>query len=343
MKKLMFPLLIVLLLVPNFVLAQDAEAGNKSARILHKKIADSLFVLTHNNTNSVLYIDKDYALIVDTQTSAAGPDLLQYASRLSPLQPIKFVLNTHYHKDHTGGNKFFYESGATILANLGTHTNLLTSINEAQIKTLNQERTELIAQVKAEGNSERGQKLSRLLEKNVFENLEQDLEYSVLTYTGGLNWELSGESIEVKTILKSHTSEDTYVYFKNKNVLVTGDLFFSKAYPFIDLAYGGGIDGFMKSLDALLLSCDDDTMIVPGHGPIASKNDLAQYKRMIEYIYKGVSMDYLLNKSLSEVKSNKAITAQFDAQGFGKGYVSASQFIEMLYAEADKKYSKRQK
>jgi len=343
MKRLLFSFFIALLINPILVQGQDSQAGDQSARIMHNKIADSLFVLSHGNTNAVLFIDSDYALMIDAHNEEAGSAAYRYAGRLSPLQPVKFVINTHYHADHTGGNKFFFDSGATIIANMGTYSNLLTSMNEDQIEEAKKQRAELKTALKLEGKTEKGQKLAKLLSQSLLKDLEKDADYPILTFSNNLNWELANETIDIATVSNGHTSEDSYVYFQNKNVIATGDLFFNGSYPFIDLKYGGTIEGYLKNIDALLGLCDDNTIVVPGHGPIASINDLIQYKRMIEYTWKGVSMDFLLNKTLDQVKANKSITAQFDAQGFGKGYMSTSKYVEMLYQEASKKYTKSKK
>ncbi len=320
--------------------SSDSQSQNEGVFVSAKKIKDSLYYLTYKNTNAVAFLGRDYTILIDGFDAKAAPKALTTAGRLS-LNPVRFLINTHHHKDHTGGNGFYSQSGVTVLCNQQVYNNIWADVNASELQDLKSQRAELSNAMKSAGKSEKGKELATKYNTLSEQNIDRALSYSAMTFFDNFSMNLVNETIDFKNATGAHTSLDVYAYFQNNNVLATGDLFFNGKYPFIDEDFKGSIEGYLKALNQLIALCNNDTVIVPGHGPLASKSDLESYKRMLEYTQKGVQMDYLLGKSLEEVLANKSITANFDAQGYGNGYVKTSEYVRMLYRAAEKRYPRR--
>lgn len=320
--------------------SSDSQKVSNGVFVAAKKIKDSVYYLTYRTNNVVAFLGRDYTVLIDGFDAKAAPQALTVAGRLS-LNPVRFLVNTHHHKDHTGGNAFYSDSGVTILCNELTYNNIWTDTNEELIQDLKKQRGELAAAMKSAGKNNRGKELGAKLNKLSEQNLDMALDYPSMTFLDQFKMNLGNETVTFHQVLKAHSGSDLFAYFENNNVLATGDLFFNGKYPFIDEDFKGSIDGYIEGVNKLISYCNNDTVIVPGHGPIASKSDLESYKRMLEYTQKGVQMDYLLGKTLEEVIANKSITANFDAQGYGSGYVKTQDYVSMLYRAAEKRYPRR--
>ena len=318
--------------------SSDSKSQNNGVFVSAKKIKDSLYYLTYKNNNAVAFLGREYTLLIDGFDAKAAPQALNAAGRLS-LNPVRFLVNTHHHKDHTGGNEYYSNSGVTVMCHRQTYSNIWNDVNAKELEKIQELKQRIIAQQK--GQAKESSELNAKIEKLQKEGLEQDLSYPAFLFGDEFSMNLVNESIEIKHIRYAHTSGDVVMYFKNNNVLATGDLFFNGKYPYIDENMGGNIDNYIEGLETLAKMCNNDTVIVPGHGPLASKSDLESCKRMLEYTQKGVQMDYLLGKSLEEVLTNKAITANFDAQGYGMGYVKTQEYVSMLYRAAEKRYPRK--
>lgn len=320
--------------------SSDSKIQNEGVFVSAKKIKDSLYYLTYRNNNVVAFLGRTYTVLIDGFEAKAAAQALTAAGRLS-LNPVEFVVNTHHHKDHTGSNDFFSDSGVNVLLHQQVYNNIWTDANKAVMDKLKRQRAELSEAMKSAGKSEKGKELSAKYNKLSEQNIDRALSYTTMTFSDNFSMNLVNETIDFKNVSSAHTSLDVYAYFQNNNVLATGDLFFNGKYPYIDEDFKGSIEGYIAAIDQMLVLCNNDTVIVPGHGPLASKSDLESYKRMLEYTQKGVQMDYLLGKSLEEVLANKSITANFDAQGYGNGYVKTKDYLSMLYRAAQKRYPRK--
>jgi len=318
--------------------SSDSQKESNGVFVAAKKIKDSLYYLTYRTNNVVVFLGRDYTILIDGFDAKAAPQALNAAGRLS-LNPVRFLVNTHHHKDHTGGNEYYSNSGVTVMCHRQTYSNIWNDANAQELEKIKDLKQRFIAQQK--GQAKESAEFNAKIEKLQKGGLEQDLSYPAFLFGDEFSMNLVNESIEIKHMRDAHTSGDVVMYFKNNNVLATGDLFFNGKYPYIDENMGGNIDNYIEALDTIAKMCNNDTVIVPGHGPLASKSDLESYKRMLEYTQKGVQMDYLLGKSLEEVIANKAITANFDAQGYGNGYVKTQDYVSMLYRAAEKRYPRK--
>lgn len=318
--------------------SSDSKSQNEGVFVSAKKIKDSLYYLSYKNTNAVAFLGREYTLLIDGFDAKAAPQALTTAGRLS-LNPVRFIVNTHHHKDHTGGNEYYSTSGVTVMCHRQTYNNIWNDVNAQELEKIQDLKQRFIAQQK--GETEESAELNAKISKLQKGGVEQDLNYPAFIFGNQFSLNLVNESVEITHMREAHTSGDVVLYFKNNNVLATGDLFFNGKYPFIDENMGGSIDNYIEGLSTMAKMCNNDTVIVPGHGPLASKGDLESYKRMLEYTQKGVQMDYLLGKTLEEVLANKSITANFDAQGYGNGYVKTADYVSMLYRAAEKRYPRK--
>jgi len=180
---------------------------------------------------------------------------------------LKYIINTHYHGDHTGGNEFFSHK-APIFA----HENVRSRLSS-----------------KAEHQAD---------------------SLPVVTYKDGLTIYLANEEIQLRHLPAGHTDGDTYVYFKNANVLHTGDLFFEVGFPYVDINSGGSVKGYLANVRDMLTNMPDDVVIIPGHGKLSDKAGLLAFAQMIAFSIDKVSA------ALADGKSEQQIIAE----GMGEKY-----------------------
>ena len=211
-------------------------------------LGDGVYMLEGQGGNVTVATAKDGIIMVDGEYAALHDKIKAAISTISN-QPIKYLINTHFHGDHTGGNEPFARDGVTVVA-------------EAHVKT------RLAA---GTINGLTGVKTPPAPETALPER----------TYTGQFKIRMLGRVADLRHIANAHTDGDTYVWFKTANVLATGDTFTNGRYPNIDFANGGNIKGMIAATDAYLKLVNDKTRIVPGHGPVADKAALVAYRSML--------------------------------------------------------------
>ncbi len=143
-----------------------------------------------------------------------------------------------------------------------------------------------------------------------------------------LHW--NGDTLEVVHPDPAHTDGDAVVYFAEKNVVHTGDLFFNGIYPFIDGSSGGSISGMVKGIDGILARIDDNTVVIPGHGPISNKGELTGFRNMLDAVSRRVAALRAEGKTLDEILAARP-TAEFDAE-FNDGFLKAEVWLKLVYA-----------
>ncbi|HVV63020.1 MAG TPA: MBL fold metallo-hydrolase [Pseudolabrys sp.] len=248
--------------------------------------------------NVTVAVGDDGIIMVDGQ-HAPMHDKLKAAIAAVSTQPIKYLVNTHHHGDHTGGNGPFTKDGATVVANINERNMLAagTTSNTTGIK---------FPPVAPEA-----------LPK--------------LTYDGdtGPVLEVKGRKAVLKHPANAHTGGDTYVYFADANVLSTGDTFTNGRYANIDWMNGGSIDGMIKATDAYLALTNDQSKIVPGHGPLATKAELAAFNAMLKSARERMAKLIADGKSEDDVYAAKPF-ADFDAT-YAANEQAAKNFMRVVY------------
>jgi cyclase len=211
-------------------------------------LGDDVYMLEGQGGNITVAVAKDGIIMVDGEFAPLH-DKIKAAIALVSSQPIKYLINTHFHGDHTGGNEPFAKDGAVVVAEIDVKTRLAagTTNGLTGVKTPPAAPDALPSK----------------------------------TYTGAYKIRLDGRVADLKHIVNAHTDGDTYVWFKTANVLSTGDTFTNGRYPNIDFANGGNIKGMIAATDIYLKLTNARTRIVPGHGPIADKAALIDYRTML--------------------------------------------------------------
>jgi cyclase len=227
------------------------EAEEEALTVSTAQIKGSLYLLQGRGGNVMASIGKDGILLIDDDYAQFAT---AYRAALSALdqsgrQP-RFVLNTHWHGDHTGGNEFWAERGAVVVA----HQNVRQRMGSRQ-------------EMKA---------LGRVVEASPV------IALPVVTYGDSLALHFNGDDIEVQHYPRGHTDGDSVVYFSAANVLHMGDHFFKDRFPFVDIGSGGNVFGYMANIEGILAKVDGDTVIVPGHGNLADRGDLQRFLEMLK-------------------------------------------------------------
>jgi len=294
MSRLKFLLVLVFVCNCSVLFAQTS----KEVVIKTEKLSDHVYMLTGQGGNIGVSVGDDGIFMIDDQFAPLSAKILAAVRKLSD-KPLKFLVNTHWHGDHTGGNVNFQKEGATILA----HDNVRKRLKE----TPKRDKT--------------------MRPKEAF---------PVITFNDKLSVHMNGERVAVFHIENAHTDGDALLYFSKSNVLHTGDTFFKGRYPFIDLNSGGGIEGYINAVKAGLLVVDDETKIIPGHGSVASKADYKTFLTMLEEIKANVQAQLTIKKTEEEVAKMEAITKKYDDLGYGSGYINSERFRRTLYKSLKK-------
>lgn len=257
MKKLIF------LLILSICVSLTAQRDFSSVEITSEKLTENVYALFGAGGNMGLAIGEDAAYLIDDQFGPLTNKIVAHVKTITD-KPIKFVLNTHMHGDHTGGNENLANAGAVVIA----HNNVRKRMVEAKepqpkeawpIVTFNDKMT--------------------LHLKNK-------------------------SSIHAMHVNPAHTDGDTYYYFPEDNAIHMGDNFFSGRYPYIDLGSGGDIDGLISNVSMTLELIDDTTKIIPGHGAISSKTELKEYKDILVILRERVKEARDSGKSLEETQQS---------------------------------------
>jgi glyoxylase-like metal-dependent hydrolase (beta-lactamase superfamily II) len=272
--------------------AQEWEKYEFSAQPL----AEGLTWLRGPGGNVVACHGPDGVLLVDTDYQRMTEKLKGAVAALGA-GPVKFVVNTHWHFDHVGGDSAFARDGALIIA----HPNLRTRMERGQSITVIDE---TVAPAPAVA-------LPRL------------------TFTDSLTLHLNGETIEIRHPRRAHTDGDAVVRFRRADVIHAGDLWFHGGYPFVDVSSGGDIDGLIGAIDVIIAAAGDSTRIVPGHGPVGTKVDLAAHRAMLQEFRDIVAREIAAGKDLATIIAEKP-TARLD-EVWGKRMFPPEAFTEMVY------------
>jgi glyoxylase-like metal-dependent hydrolase (beta-lactamase superfamily II) len=270
-------------------------------------LGDNMYMLEGQGGNITVAVARDGIIMVDSEFAALH-DKIKAAISIVSNQPIKYLINTHFHGDHTGGNEPFAKDGVTVVAEANVKTRLAagTTNGLTGVKT---------------PPAPQGALPSK-------------------TYTGAFKIRLPGRVADLKHIANAHTDGDTYVWFKTANVLSTGDTFTNGRYPNIDFANGGNIKGMIAATDAYLKLVNAKTRIVPGHGPVADKAMLGEYHAMLVTARDRMAKLVKEGKSEDDVVAAKPF-ADLDAK-WAPTELASKNFIRVVYHSlADKQDSER--
>lgn len=278
-------------------LAQAFGWDLEGAEIQSQKVADGLYVLFGIGGNIAVSLGEDGVLIVDDQFPQVMDKIEAAISKIGGGK-IDYAINTHWHFDHAEGNNALGPKGTTIVA----HTNARADMKQGGIVNM----------VIAKYNQQPYPKEA----------------LPVFTYDEGMQIHFNEGEISLRNFSAAHTNGDTIVIFKAQNAVHMGDVFNNTGYPFIDVGSGGSIDGMINFCEQTLNISTEDTIVIPGHGPVTNTATLARYITMLKTVRERVALMIADGKSLEEVVSAN-ITADFD-KDFGPESASLG-FVNRVY------------
>ena len=280
--------------------AQDPSFDTVQVRSI--RVADRAYVLAGAGGNIGVAIGDSGVILVDDQFAPLTPKVLAAVKALTPL-PVRFVLNTHWHGDHTGGNENMRGAGAIVVA----HENVRKRMSTEQFLQMFKEKVPPSPAGALPG----------------------------VTFTDAVSFHLDGQEIRAFHVRNAHTDGDAVVHFRTGNVVHMGDTFFNGRYPYIDVASGGSVDGMIAAADRVLKMIGPDTKVIPGHGAVGDRAALKAYRDMLSAARAAVLPHVTRGASLQQVIAAKP-TAELDAI-WGKGFFNGDQFVEMLYSDLSRR------
>jgi len=294
-------LIATLALVPRLALAQQPQDFSK-VEIKVTKVSGNVYMLEGAGGNIAASLGDDGILIVDTEYAPLAPKIQAALKGIGITdKPVRFVVNTHYHGDHTNGNAAFADAGATIIAN----GNLRKRLEEGS----------------SIGNGPGGS-------INVKQAPQPKDALPVITYDDGVNIFLNGEEIEVRHMPAAHTDGDSVVFFATSKVLHMGDIFVRYGFPFIDVNGGGSVQGMIAACDKALAEFPADTKVIPGHGALATMDDLRSYDQMLKDTRAAVQKALDGHETLAQMKDEKILAPW---QKFSGNFVNSDAFLDEIY------------
>jgi glyoxylase-like metal-dependent hydrolase (beta-lactamase superfamily II) len=260
------------------------------------KLTDSVYMLEGSGGNIGVSVGDDGVIVIDDQFAPLTAKIQEAISKLSP-KPIKFVINTHWHFDHVGGNENLGAAGAVIIA----HENVRKRMSSKQF--------------------------IELMKLEVPPSSPKAL--PIVTFTSDITLHFNGEDIHVIHVDPTHTDGDSIIVFPKAKVVHMGDCYMTISYPFPDISSGGNFDGFISTSDKVVGMTDNTFKIIPGHGPLSNKAELKAWHDMLVEIRASVKKLADAGKPLDAIQKEKP-TAKWDAKWSGK-FIKADQIVEFAF------------
>ena len=291
----------LLLFLGLFVISNSlmGQRDFSKVEIKEEKLTDNIYMLTGSGGNIGLLIGEDGVFMIDNQYAPLSEKIMAKIKELSD-HPVKYVINTHWHGDHAGGNENFANAGAVIVA----HKNVRKRLSTKQ--------------------------LMKAFSREVPPSPEAA--WPVITFEKDVTFHANGEDIMLMHMHKAHTDGDALVYFATSNVIHMGDTYFKGRFPFIDISSGGTAQGMIKLMDAALMIVDDETQIIPGHGTMSNKKELKEYREMLSTVVGRVKKMVNDGATAEDVKAKAAeLTGGYSE--WGTGFINAERFVDFIYTD----------
>ena len=282
----------LLLALPAALAAQNFD----TIQIRSQQLRGGVYVLTGSGGNIGLSIGDDMAFVIDDQYAPLSSKILAHIATLTN-KPVKFVVNTHWHGDHTGGNENMGKAGAILIA----HDNVRKRMSTEQFNALFNNRTPA---------SPAGA-------------------LPIITFSDSTSFYVNGETVVAFHVAPAHTDGDVVIHFTNADVVHMGDTFFTSGYPFVDLSSGGSVIGYIGAADRVLAMCGPNTIVIPGHGAVSNCAGLKEWRNMIVTIRDRVQAAMKKGSTLAQIKT-AGVSKEFDDR-WGKGFIKPDVFAEMVY------------
>lgn len=288
-KRVAFSAIVLSALV--LAAAQQQDLGKVEIEV--ERAGDHVYMLKGAGGNIAASVGDDGILIVDSEFEPLVPKISDALKNIAD-EPVRFLINTHFHGDHTGGNARFAEMSAEIIAQENARKRLASG-----------------------GSSKFGKSPPAAKEA-----------LPIITFGDNLSVYFNGEEVRAIHIPSGHTDGDCVIIFTQSKVVHMGDDFFNGSFPFIDVDSGGSITGLIAGIEKVLAEIPDDARIIPGHGSLATKDDVRNYLAMLKGSSAAISAAIAAGKTLDQIKQSRPL-APWDA--WGKSFIDASTFTEVLY------------
>ena len=270
-----------------------AQRDFSEVKITSEELAQGVAALFGAGGNMVVSHGEDGTILIDDQFAPLS-EKIEGAVAYLGATPVKYVVNTHWHGDHTGGNEHFGGTGATIFA----HHNVRVRMSSPQT---------------------RGERVTPPSPKAAL---------PVVTYERGVTLHLNGDTIDVVFVGGGHTDGDSIVRWREKNIVHMCDLYFKiPGWPFVDVASGGDIEDLLYSLDSAINLMDEDTKVIPGHGTMSDRRELIAYRNTVG---EAVTRIRALRDSGSSLEEAQALRP-LDSFDRGEGFINEDRFIEAVW------------
>jgi len=277
--------------------AARAKEDFSSALIETIAVAGAVHMLVGRGGNLAVSTGPDGTFLVDDQFAPLSGKILAAVAKLRA-GPVRFVVNTHFHGDHTGGNEALGGAGAVIVAHRGVRERM----SAPQFSAL-RNRTTPAAPPGA---------------------------LPIVTFTADVTFHLNGEDVHVFHVPNAHTDGDAVVHFRRANAIHAGDVYFAGRFPFIDLSSGGSIDGLIAAVDRVLEFADARTRILPGHGELSNRRELVAYHTMLVTARERVRRAVAAGRDADALVAERPL-ADLEAE-WGGGFVKSDDFVRTLHA-----------
>ncbi|MGH9979975.1 MAG: MBL fold metallo-hydrolase [Nitrososphaeraceae archaeon] len=295
--------LLLSLLTLTSIIVNDVNAQFENVTINTTKLTDSIYMLKGSGGNIIVSAGQDGVFMVDDQFAPLTEKIKDAISKITD-QPIKFVINTHLHPDHVGGNENLGELGTIIVS----HDNVRKRLSTEQF--------------------------SEFFNRTVPPLPEKGL--PIITFSDNMTIFQNGDEVKIIHVDNGHTDGDSIVYFTKNNVIHVGDDLNDKSYPFIDISNGGSIDGLISSLQTISSIIDDETKVVSGHSEISNKIKVNDFTNMLKDVREKVSQMIEDGKSLKEIIASQP-TSKYDEIYYDHTRFQPEDFITFIYQSLIKK------
>ena len=285
----------------NETVGQKAIKQFETTPLQVVNLDDHIFLFSGDGENIVAVVGQGDTLLIDSGIATRSTELSE-AIYKATARPVTRLINTHWHLDSTGGNAYFGSGGVTIIAQENVKKRL-TSVQSMPFV-------------------------------GIRDGHYPDMALPTQTYSSSLTLHQGSQQLNLVNYGSAHTDGDSIIYLDPANIVIVGDIFSNPFYPVIDLGSGGSIDGLIHSVDEVLAHTNEQTKVIPGHGPFATRADLRAYREMLAHVRERVQELVAAGRTMNQTAA-AAPTSEFDAK-WGNGYLSGNVFTEMVYSSLKK-------